>query len=376
MITSIIRNIFRVNLGVKKSERVLIFTDTLSPSENIDLIEINRRLKLKDIAYFTSETGNIFAKEVILCEFPATGSHGAEPPLELWKIAFGQKAVTELNKNRILDLILNKKADDTHIKKAEEILGKFKKDAVDAVIALSNFSTSHTRFRDLLTRICGTRYASMPLFEMSMFEGPMNVDWRQLEKITKKIVRKLGKAEKIEIMTENGTKISFSVKGRKAEADTGILTEAGSFGNLPAGEAYLAPLEGTSNGRLVLEWAPTRALETPLTLIVKNGYVKDIIGDEEYAKQLRIKLSERQENGNIAELGIGTNSMAKRPDNILESEKIMGTIHIALGDNSSFGGSIKTPFHQDFVFFMPTVKLFDKDYRRTVLMQKGKFAAD
>ena len=60
---------------------------------------------------------------------------------------------------------------------------------------------------------------------------------------------------------------------------------------------------------------------------------------------------------NIAELGIGTNDRATRPDNILESEKILGTIHIALGDNSSFGGRIRTSFHQDFVVFQPTLTL-------------------
>jgi leucyl aminopeptidase (aminopeptidase T) len=88
---------------------------------------------------------------------------------------------------------------------------------------------------------------------------------------------------------------------------------------------------------------------------------------------LRAKLDERKENANIAELGIGTNEKARRPDNILESEKILGTIHVAFGDNSSFGGSVKTPFHQDFVFFRPTVVLIDKDGTRTTLMKEGKF---
>ena len=66
--------------------------------------------------------------------------------------------------------------------------------------------------------------------------------------------------------------------------------------------------------------------------------------------------------------------MAKRPDNILESEKILGTIHIALGDNSSFGGNVSTPFHQDFVFFRPTVILIHKDGNREILMKEGRFS--
>jgi len=373
VITEVLRNIFRINLGVKKTERVLIFTDRPSPDEDVDISEIDRRSKLKCITFLASEIGKSFAKEVIIHEYPATGSHGAEPPLELWEMAFGKRAIEALRKSSVTDRILKKNADVADIKKAEEILSKFTKDAVNAVIALSNYSTSHTRFRDLLTRICRARYASMPLFEISMLEGPMNVDWKSLSRKTKEIAREVNKAEKIEITTANGSHISFSIKGRKAMSDTGILTEPGSFGNLPAGEVYLAPVEGTAKGRLVLEWAPARELKSPVTLVVKGGYVKDILGDEEYAELLKKKLSERKENGNIAELGIGTNNRAKRPDNILESEKILGTIHIALGDNSSFGGSVNTPFHQDFVFFKPTVTLIRKDGKRDVLMRKGKF---
>jgi leucyl aminopeptidase (aminopeptidase T) len=122
----------------------------------------------------------------------------------------------------------------------------------------------------------------------------------------------------------------------------------------------------------VLEWGPTRQLKSPITLQVKDGYVVDVSGKDEYTEYLRKKLGERRENGNIAELGIGTNKAARRADNILESEKILGTIHIALGDNSSFGGNVKTPFHQDFVFFQPTVTLIRKDGSKKDILKAGK----
>jgi leucyl aminopeptidase (aminopeptidase T) len=373
MTIEVLRNIFRVNLGIRKSEKVLIFTDRPSPSESLTDSDSERRSRLKCIAFLTAEIGKSFAREVIVQEYQATGIHGAEPPVQLWQRAFGERAIAALNGKKILNHILRKKADDSEIKIAEGIIEKFKKSAVHAVIALSNYSTSHTRFRDLLTRVCSTRYASMPLFDIAMLEGPMNIDWRHLEKMTRNIVRKVNKAETIEIRTENGSRLSFSTKRRRALADTGILKKPGSFGNLPAGEVYLAPVEGTAQGKLILEWAPTRELESPVTLIVKDGNVTGIRGEETYAAELGEQLSVRKENGNIAELGIGTNSMARRPDNILESEKILGTVHIALGDNSSFGGEIKTPFHQDYVFFKPSVTLIHKDRSRHILMKRGKF---
>ncbi len=371
MLTKAIQSIYKINLAIKKNESVLIFSDRISPSDVIHDNDLCRRERLRDIALLTAEVGKAFTKKIIYYEYAATGSHGAEPPEILWTAAFGERTVRELKKQRLLKSLLKKELDDNGIKKAELIVQRYRRYSINAVIALSNYSTSHTRFRDFLTRICGCRYASMPIFDVSMLEGSMNIDWKGLAKRTKAIARIVNSAETIEIKTPNKTHMILSKKGRKAFSDDGILTKPGSFGNLPAGEVFFAPVEWTSNGRLILEWAPTRELKSPITLIVNKGNVKEVIGDEPYADYLRAKLNERVENSNIAELGIGTNDRAKRPDNILESEKILGTIHIALGDNSSFGGKIKTPFHQDFVFFKPTVRLIKKDGSYIYLLKDG-----
>ena len=376
MITSTLRDIFRINLDVKKYEKVLIFTDRPSEKEEIDESDKERRLKLRSLSLFAAEIGKNFCKTILFHEYPATGSHGEEPPEELWEFAFGKKAVETLKKERLFLPILMKNAEDSEIKRAEEIIRRNKKNAVNCVIALSNYSTSHTRFRDFLTRICGCRYASMPLFDTSMLDGAMSVDWRALAKRTGRIAKEVNKAEFVKIKTLNGSSLSFSKRGRKAGSDTGILKKPGSFGNLPAGEVYLAPLEGTATGRLIIEWAPTRRLQSPITLSVKDGYVVNIEGEDEYTEYLSEKIYERKENGNIAEFGIGTNDHATRLDNILESEKILGTIHIALGDNSSFGGKIKTPFHQDFVFLKPTVRLILKDGSKNTILKSGRLLCE
>ncbi|HLA00712.1 MAG TPA: aminopeptidase [Thermodesulfovibrionales bacterium] len=376
MITSTLRDIFRINLGVKEDEKVLIFTDRPSEREEIDEVDKNRRLKLRCFSLFAAEIGKNICKTVIFHEYPATGSHGAEPPEELWEFAFGKKALETLRKEKLLLPLLLKNAEDREIKRAEEIIRRYKKNTVDCVIAISNYSTSHTRFRDFLTRICGCRYASMPLFDITMLEGAMHVDWKALAKRTEKIAKEVNRAEFVEVKTRNGSFISFSKKGRKAGSDTGILKKPGSFGNLPAGEVYIAPLEGTARGRLILEWAPTRHLSSPIILMIKDGIVVNIEGEEAYVEYLRGKLDERKENSNIAEFGIGTNDRATRLDNILESEKILGTIHIALGDNSSFGGKVKTPFHQDFIFLKPTVTLIHKDGSKQAILKSGKLICE
>lgn len=367
-----IKILFRINLGIKKNERVLIFTDKINIGEKITPEDKSRRERIKDLARLIAEVCRGYCKEVLYMEYKALISHGTEPPERLWKMAFGDKAIESMNKIRLMNPLINKRANKEQVRKAENIVSKNRKYAVDVIIGLSNYSTSHTRFRDLLTRRAGARYASMPLFDPDMFFRSMNVDWKVLEKKTKNLAKKVGKADLVELSAPNGTRLSLSKEGRKVGADTGVLVRPGSFGNLPAGEVYFAPVEGTAEGRLVIEWAPTRKLEYPVTLMVKKGRVTEVSGEDRYRDVIEKKLKENDDFRNIAELGIGTNDKATRPDNILESEKISGTVHIALGDNSSFGGKVRTPFHQDFIFFRPTLRLMYRNRDEELILDKGR----
>ena len=64
-----------------------------------------------------------------------------------------------------------------------------REDTVDCVVALSNYSTTHTRFRKLLTDSAGVRYASMPNFDESMLDGVMRADWDKVMARTIKVKR-------------------------------------------------------------------------------------------------------------------------------------------------------------------------------------------
>jgi len=119
----------------------------------------------------------------------------------------------------------------------------------------------------------------------------------------------------------------------------------------------------------VLEWAPTGKFHNPVELIVKKGQVVEVVGKDEFSNDLRDRIAKNPLCGNIAELGIGTNDKASRPDNILETEKILGTIHIALGDNSSFGGKVSVPFHQDFIFFRPNMEVVKGEEKIEILIE-------
>ncbi|MEK7774117.1 MAG: aminopeptidase [Deltaproteobacteria bacterium] len=364
-----IRNIFTINLGVKKNERVLVFTDLIREDESVTVKEREKRNSLREIARDTADAGKEFCHATYL-EFPSVGGHGQEPPTEVWEAAFGKKAVAELSGSGVLINVLLKEATRDELKTTEEAVIKHAK-SPDAIIALSNYSTSHTRFRDFLTRCMGVRYASMPLFERPMLHGAMTADWKEVEARTKRLVELMKGGDMAYVTSRNGTSISFSIAGRDLRPDTGIITEKGAFGNLPAGEGFLAPVEGTAEGNMVLEWADEERLKKPICLEVRKGRVVDVEGEGGFAEALRKKIEANPLIGNIAELGIGTNDRAKRPDNILETEKILGTVHMALGDNSSFGGSVTVPYHQDFIFFEPTLEVI-RDGEKVEVIVEGE----
>lgn len=351
---SAIDNIFKVNLEAKKDERVLIFTDRIRADEDITEDQRERRIGMSKVAEQIAESGKNFA-DIVFVDYPAAKDNGEEPPEVIWVAALGTDTVEALKEGGSFERIVSKKPTPDDIAKAEDVVTRAKASAVDAIVGLANYSTSHTKFRDLVTRCAGVRYASMPSFEASMLDGVMTADWPALAKRTIKLAEVLGEADNIHISSPNGTDISFSIKGRPVKPDTGILTEPGSFSNLPAGEAFCAPIEGTANGSLVLAWSPTRKLDAPVTVTIKDGRAIAVTGDEPYAAELQTTIDNEPLCGNIAELGVGTNDKASRADSVLESEKILGTIHIALGDNSTFGGKVRVPFHQDFVFYSPTM---------------------
>ncbi len=369
--TDAFTSLFAVNMGIQPGERVVVFSDTIRPSEEPAPADRERRLRLHAVA----EAAARFAKETFgnasFVSYPATAAPGAEPPEELWRVVLGDAIVDGLIRERIFDRLLAKETGETELARAEEIVLAHREQVANVVIALANNSTSHTRFRSLVNA-AGGRFASLPNFDPEMFFTSMRVDWQALAARTSRLAAAVNRAEEIIVETPNGTHMCFGKGGRTAEGDDGLLTTPGSFGNLPAGEVYLPPLEGTSEGVMVLEYAPTRKLATPLTLTVKDGMVSAIAGDEPHRRKLEAKFAESEKNRNIAELGIGTNDCASRPDNVLEAEKILGTIHIALGDNSGFGGEVQTPFHEDYVFYQPTLTAVAADGTRETLLRDGK----
>jgi leucyl aminopeptidase (aminopeptidase T) len=194
-----------------------------------------------------------------------------------------------------------------------------------------------------------------------MIMRTLAVDFSLIEKTTKNLATQLSQTNQVEVTSPGGSNLRFSVKGREAIADTGFLTHKGDFGNLPAGEAFIAPREESTEGKLVVDGAFAGIeLDKPLQMMIKRGKVINVTGGKA-AKELINLLDKVQENAKvIGEFGIGTNPKAKLCPNILEAEKVLGTCHFALGNNATFGGTNQVHFHSDGLVKMPTIILDGK----------------
>lgn len=303
---------FEQCLAVKKSETVLVVTD----DTNREVAEVFYRAALP------------LCRDAVLMVMPERENNGQEPPDEV---------AAAMSKSDVVFLITTK-------------------------------SLSHTRARKKASQD-GARIASMPGVTLDMMARAIDVDYGKMEQVGKRLCVILNKASEVLIKTEAGTNLAFSIKGRRAEPDTGIIHHPGYFTNLPAGEVYLAPMEGTAQGRLVVDGSigDTGILKKPIVIAISSGYAVGMKGGHE-AKIIWDMLAKHGKNAfNVAEFGIGINPSALITGNILEDEKALTTIHIAFGDNSGFGGKVSVPSHQDGIVRNPSVWIDGKQ-----LMEKGK----
>ncbi len=300
-------------MGAKKDESILVISDELKREIGLSLFENAKRLGHKAL-YVEMKSGKI---------------SGEEPP----------EAIAEL-------------------------MQKF-----DVLICPTSKSLTHTNARRAASKK-GVRVATLPGITKDIMKRGMSADYKKVDALSIKLKRILEKGQNIRITTPTGTDISFSIKGRKAFASKGLNHKKGESGNLPTGETFLAPVEGTTNGVFIVDGSMAGlglVKNSNLKIEVKKGYAAKISGGM-LAKKLSRMLDAVGKNArNIAEFGIGTNDSAKLSGVILEDEKVKGTVHIALGNNVSMGGKVNVPIHLDGVMKKPTVYLDNK-----ILMKNGK----
>jgi aminopeptidase len=214
----------------------------------------------------------------------------------------------------------------------------------DVFILPTSCSLTHTQAR---INACknGARGATLPGITDRIMERSLNADYRWIAKTTKHVASLLTKAKKVTIKTKN-SHLELNITSRQGYTDTGIITKAGEFSNLPGGEAYIAPLEHMSNGTVTIDgsFAPIGHLKKNVNVHVENGRIVQLSGSRKMSAIFN-RYGKRERT--LCELGIGTNPRARITGNVLEDEKSLGSIHVAFGNNLGFGGRNNAQIHVD-----------------------------
>ena len=229
--------------------------------------------------------------------------------------------------------------------------------AADVVLAATIQSLSHTEARREATE-AGVRIGSLPGVTEEMLERLMVGDLEEIRRRGWAIVTALNRGSEARITCPHGSDLRLGIEGRLGIVDAGELGNRGAFGNLPCGEGYIAPLEGTAEGTLVVDGsiAEVGLLDTPVSMTIREGNLVEATGSD--GARLMELLTEHGTDGtNVAELGIGTNEEAILTGHFLEDEKILGTCHVAFGASAAIGGTVQVPVHLDCVVLEPTIEV-------------------
>ncbi len=218
--------------------------------------------------------------------------------------------------------------------------------ACDVFIAPTSRSLSHTLARKRASEN-GARGATMPGVTADMLARVMGVEFDTMTARSRTAAALLDGAGSAHVRCPRGSDLTLDLTGRAGLADDGDLSARGAFGNLPCGEAFIAPLSGEGQ-IMAVSLAPLGLSAEPATLVVEQGRIVDARGGlgPEYLELLR---AHGELGTNLAELGIGTNDRATLTGLVLEDEKILGTVHVAFGASAGIGGTVSVPIHLDVV---------------------------
>lgn len=302
-------------MGLQPGERALVVTDA----------------PLRTIGYAVFEAARGLGNEAVLVEMPPRRTNGEEPPAEV-----------------------------------AELMTRF-----DVVLCPTSKSLTHTDSRRQASAT-GARIATLPGVTEEVMVRCMNADYQAIAARTFRLCDLMRTTKAIRVTAPAGTDITMPVEGREPHASSGLFREKGLWGNLPTGEAYLAPLEGLSNGLVVVDgsMASIGMVDEPIRIAVQDGCATEIAGGESARRLVELLEPHGRDGRTVAEFGIGTNDKAILTGVILEDEKVMGTIHIAFGDNKSMGGSVRVASHLDGLVKRPTVWFDDR-----LVMEDGRLLA-
>jgi 2,5-dihydroxypyridine 5,6-dioxygenase len=234
----------------------------------------------------------------------------------------------------------------------EPVVAAFRE--ADVFLQPSTWSQTHTKARVEAIK-AGKRGSTMcEVTEDALCVGAIEADYEECDKLGRKLGAVLAESKEVRITSPAGTDIRGEVQGRPVQYETGLFREPGQFAAFPDSEINISPVEGTAEGKAVIDVSIMSVGITvydPVTLSIKEGKVVDIQGGMS-ARKFRETL-EALEDGkafNYAEFGIGLNPCARLAATNLEDLGRLGNCHCGIGSNFAIGGKVLAPNHHDAMF--------------------------
>lgn len=219
----------------------------------------------------------------------------------------------------------------------------------------------------------GLRCVHMPGVNEEVFiSSTLGIHFPALHQHAEQIASALTSANTATIKTRSSITgeehtLTLMLTGRTGHADGGLV-RSGEIINIPTGEAYIAPVEGSAEGSICIAGSfPECELGSgrEVVIVFSRGAIdlkrSAIPRDEAGAycrRLLESALAVDAAGLRLGEFGIGLNpAIAGVNGMTILDEKAFGTAHVAIGSNKPFGGEIVSPYHYDLVFFPTSIVL-------------------
>ncbi len=200
---------------------------------------------------------------------------------------------------------------------------------------------------------------------------------RSLQSHAQKLIQTLNGAIEVEISNPAGTHLTLRTEKREFFTDTKLDPQSMKWMNLPTGEVIVAPVEDSLDGRLVCDMAigGIGKVKTPVEIVAKNGKAERLLSqDNEVMRKVKETFETDDWSDIVGEFAFGINPKARFVTDFLEAEKILGTIHVAFGENTDMpGGKNPSRNHIDFLISRPTVKVKLRDEKAVTVLEDGDF---
>lgn len=229
----------------------------------------------------------------------------------------------------------------------------------NVILAPTSLSVFHT---EAVRSACAAGARMLAISECredTLIRGGIEADFIARAQVAEAVARRLS-GDRLELRTPAGTDLVLAIKGRRAVANTGLATRPGTRGGLPTIEAYIAPLEATAAGLVVVDASLSvlGLVSSPIRVRFAHGRAEAFEGGAQAAALTELLGAADHPNAYmLSEVGIGLNPQARVVGRIIEDEGTYGTCHVALGSNVHFGGRLSAPLHLDMVMWTPDISV-------------------